>query len=250
MTLPGQGRDVRDPAAPRQVFLDTETTGLSAATGDRVVEIGCLEMVQRRLTGRSMHCYLNPQRPMNPEALQVHGLTDEFLADKPLFAQKADELLAFIAGAEVIIHNADFDVGFLNEELRRIGRGPVSEAVASVTDSLMMARELYPGKANSLDALCRRLEVDNANRALHGALLDAGLLAEVYIRMTRGQESLVIGLDDHAPGAALAADGPNLASLSLPVIDPTLQELAAHEVVLAELDKASNGRTVWRTVMP
>ncbi len=180
----------------RQIFLDTETTGLSPENGDRIIEIGCIEMVNRRLTGRNLHHYLNPERPNSEDAVRIHGLTDEFLADKPLFAAIVEELLEYVSGAELVIHNAAFDLGFLDEELRRAGRAPLRAHVAGVVDSLLMAREMFPGKSNSLDALCRRLEVDNTNRALHGALLDAGLLAEVYIRMTRGQESLVIdGLD-------------------------------------------------------
>ena len=182
----------------RQIFLDTETTGLSPDAGDRIIEVGCVEMLNRRLTGRDLHFYVNPQRPSHADAVKVHGLTDEFLADKPLFADKADALLEFVAGAEIIIHNAAFDVGFLNAELKRLGRGPFAGSVGRVTDSLLMAREMFPGKANSLDALCKRLEVDNSNRSLHGALLDAGLLAEVYIRMTRGQNSLVIDASDAA----------------------------------------------------
>ncbi len=232
----------------RQIFLDTETTGLDPAQGDRIIEIGCIELANRRLSGRRLHHYVNPQRSSHPDALRVHGITDEFLADKPLFAHIADELLAFVAGAEVIIHNADFDLRFLDAELERLGRGRFADHAASVTDSLALARELYPGKSNSLDALCRRLEVDNSQRELHGALLDAELLAEVFLRMTRGQESLVIDADG---GAESASGGPalaavDLASLVLPVIEPTAEERAAHEAVLAELDRDSKGRTVWR----
>lgn len=163
----------------RQIFLDTETTGLSAESGDRIIEIGCVEMVNRRLTGVNKHFYLNPQRPSHEDAIKIHGLTDEFLADKPLFADVADDLLDYLSGADILAHNASFDIGFLNEELRRLGQPKFPALVASVTDTLLMAREMFPGKANSLDALCRRLEVDNSNRSLHGALLDAGLLAEV-----------------------------------------------------------------------
>ncbi len=230
----------------RQIFLDTETTGLDAAGGDRIVEIGCIEMVNRRLSGEQRHYYLNPERSSHPDAARIHGLTDEFLADKPRFAQVADELLAFLAGAELVIHNAPFDLGFLNEEFKRLGRGPVQASVAGVRDSLLLAREQFPGKGNSLDALCRRLEVDNTQRTLHGALLDAGLLAEVYIRMTRGQDSLVI---EHASegAAALHAAAIDLRSLQLTVIEPDAAELAAHEAVLAALDKASKGKTIWRT---
>jgi DNA polymerase-3 subunit epsilon len=232
----------------RQIFLDTETTGLSAENGDRIIEIGCIEMLNRRLSGRNLHHYLNPERANHPDAVRVHGLSDEFLADKPLFAAVADELLAYLAGAEVIIHNAAFDVAFLNEELARLGRGPITDHVAQVTDSLAMAREMFPGKANSLDALCKRLEVDNGNRALHGALLDAGLLAEVYIRMTRGQDSLVIDIgDERRADTALAA--PDLSRFELPVLPASADEAAAHEALIAELDKACGGRAIWRPAM-
>jgi DNA polymerase-3 subunit epsilon len=231
----------------RQIFLDTETTGLSPESGDRIIEIGCVEMLNRRLSGRNLHFYLNPERPSHEDAVKVHGLTDEFLADKPRFAAIADEFLDYVDGAEIVIHNAAFDVGFLNEELRRLGRPKFPGFVRQITDSLLMARELFPGKANSLDALCRRLEVDNSNRALHGALIDAALLAEVYIRMTRGQNSLVIDAGESA--AALSAlQAIDFGAFVLPVICASEAELAAHDAVLAELDKASNGKTVWRRV--
>ncbi len=230
----------------RQVFLDTETTGLSAETGDRIVEIGCIEMVNRRLTGNRLHHYLNPQRASHPDAVRVHGLTDEFLADKPPFSAVADEVLAFLAGAEIIIHNAAFDIGFLNAELARLGRGKVAQHVGKVTDSLLMARETYPGKANSLDALCKRLEVDNSDRALHGALLDAGLLAEVYIRLTRGQNSLVIEAGGSDAGTAIQVAAVDLSSFLLPVLRASAAEAEAHVALMAELDKASGGRAVWR----
>jgi DNA polymerase-3 subunit epsilon len=233
----------------RVVFVDTETTGLSHESGDRIIEIGCVEMVNRRLTGRSKHFYVNPQRPNSNDALKVHGLTDEFLADKPPFATVVDELAEFLKGAEVVIHNAPFDVGFFDAELQRLGRAPFGNWVAQVTDSLTLARELYPGKANSLDALCRRLEVDNSERTLHGALLDAGLLAEVYIRMTRGQDSLVIDIAQTSAHGAHAGSAVDLATFNLPVIEPSEAELAAHAALLADLDKASGGRTVWREHM-
>ena len=233
----------------RQIFLDTETTGLSPESGDRIIEIGCVEMLNRRLSGRNLHFYVNPQRRNHEDAVKIHGLTDEFLADKPLFASVADELLEFVAGAEIIIHNAGFDVGFLNEELRRLGRPKFPGCVAQVTDSLSMAREMFPGKANSLDALCKRLEVDHSNRSLHGALLDAGLLAEVYIRMTRGQNSLVI--DAGETDAALAGlEVVDFSRLDLRVVFADESEAAAHAVVLAELDAASGGKTVWRSAEP
>jgi DNA polymerase-3 subunit epsilon len=228
----------------RQIFLDTETTGLSPESGDRIVEIGCVEMVHRRLTGRTLHHYLNPERPSHEDAVRIHGLTDEFLADKPLFASIVEELLAFVEGAEIVIHNAGFDLGFLNEELRRIGRPKFQSHVSSVTDSLLMARDMFPGKSNSLDALCKRLEVDNASRSLHGALLDAGLLAEVYIRMTRGQNSLVIDASDLS-AAQFAMEAVDFSQFELPVIRATDLERSAHATVLAEIDKASGGRTAW-----
>ena len=232
----------------RQIFLDTETTGLSPESGDRIVEIGCIEMVNRRLTGETRHVYLNPERKGSEEATKIHGLTDAFLADKPRFAEVADDLLGFLAGAEVIIHNAAFDVGFLNGELKRLRRAPFHTVAAKVTDTLLMAREMFPGKANSLDALCRRLEVDNTHRTLHGALLDAGLLAEVYIRLTRGQDSLVIHDDEAASGTPQALLARDLTQYTLTVIEATAEEQAAHALVLTELDKASGGKTVWRAM--
>jgi len=229
----------------RQIFLDTETTGLNAEGGDRIVEIGCVEMVGRRLTGDNRHYYLNPQRPSHPDALRVHGLTDDFLADKPRFEAVADELMSYLAGADVVIHNASFDIGFLDKELERCGRPGVAAQVAQITDSLLMAREMYPGKSNSLDALCKRLEVDNSNRTLHGALLDAGLLAEVYICMTRGQGSLVIDETESrdANGAVEAVD---LSAFVLPLQLPSEEEVKAHRALLADIDKASRGKLLWQ----
>ena len=232
----------------RQIFLDTETTGLEPDKGDRIVEIGCIEMVNRRLTGQTRHFYFNPERPGNPEATKVHGLTDEFLADKPLFASVAEELLAWLAGAELLMHNAPFDVGFVNAEFKRLGRAPLHTVAERITDTLALAREAFPGKANSLDALCRRLEVDNTHRTVHGALLDAGLLAEVYIRMTRGQDALGIHLDA-AAADHFDAGAADFGAYDLPVIEPDAHELAAHMAVLAEIDKASCGRTVWQSAV-
>jgi len=232
----------------RQIFLDTETTGLSPESGDRMVEVGCIEMDNRRLTGRHLHFYLNPERRNGEGAVAVHGLTDDFLADKPLFAHIVDELLEFVSGAEIVIHNAGFDVGFLNEELRRCGREKFSTHVAGITDTLLMAREMFPGKANSLDALCKRLEVDNSNRTLHGALIDANLLAEVYIRLTRGQDSLVMELTEEGVSVSGEAGPIDLASFVLPVLSATAEELAAHDRVLGEIDKASGSKTTWRTL--
>lgn len=232
----------------RQIFLDTETTGLNPESGDRIVEIGCIEMVNRRLTGETRHVYLNPERKGSEEATRIHGLTDDFLADKPKFAEVAEDFLGFLAGAEVIIHNAAFDVGFLNAELKRLKRQPFHTVAAQVTDTLLMAREMFPGKANSLDALCRRLEVDNTHRTLHGALLDAGLLAEVYIRLTRGQDSLVIHDDEQTDGHRQALVAADLSLFMLTVVEPSDDERAAHEAVLAELDKSSGGKTLWRAM--
>ena len=229
----------------RQIFLDTETTGLSPDSGDRVIEIGCLEMVNRRLTGNNKHFYLNPERANSEGAFAVHGLSDEFLADKPRFAEVADELLAYLAGAEVVIHNAAFDVGFLDAELKRIARPRFAGQVAKITDSLLMARNQFPGKSNSLDALCKRLEVDNTNRTLHGALLDAGLLAEVYVRMTRGQDALVIDTQDSGRGSA-GLPAVDLRNVPVAAVLVPTEESAAHAAVLAALDDASGGQTLWR----
>jgi DNA polymerase III subunit epsilon len=229
----------------RQIFLDTETTGLSPATGDRILNLACVEMISRKLTSNDFHCYINPERDSHEDALRVHGLTTDFLADKPKFAEIAQEFLAFVQGAEIIIHNAPFDVGFLDAELERAGLPKFSTHVAKITDSLAMAKELYPGKRNGLDALCERMGVDNSNRTLHGALLDAQLLSEVYINLTRGQDALLI--DSHAAtsasGAAVKAD---FSALDLIVLQPSEAELAAHEDVLKQIDKASGGKTVWR----
>lgn len=233
----------------RLIVLDTETTGLSAEAGDRVIELGCVELVNRKLTGNNLHMYFNAGRDSHPDALRVHGLTTEFLKDKPTFAQKVDEILAYLQGAELIIHNAPFDIGFLNKELSLLGLKPVSTYVEKVTDSLVMAKELFPGKRNSLDALCSRLEVDNSGRQLHGALLDAELLADVYINMTRGQNALVMpDEDDEGPSSANGelSTSLNLRQIVLPVLQANAQELTLHEAVLAELDKASGGKTIWR----
>ena len=206
----------------RQIVLDTETTGLSAESGDRIIEIGCVELVGRKLTGNHLHFYLNPERDSHEDALKVHGISNEFLRDKPRFAEVADEILRYVEGTELIIHNAAFDLGFLDKELERLGRPPLRSFVAGVTDTLAMAKQLYPGKRNSLDALCERLGVDNSGRTLHGALLDAELLADVYISLTRGQEALLIDLGE--VGAA-GGDAPriDLTGLELPVLTANAQ---------------------------
>ena len=231
----------------RQIVLDTETTGLSAESGDRIIEIGCVEMVDRKLTGKNLHFYLNPGRDSHEDALKVHGISNEFLKDKPQFRAIADELMAYLEGAELIIHNAPFDLSFLNKELSLIGRAPVKDFVAGVIDSLMMAKELFPGKRNSLDALCDRLDVDNSGRTLHGALLDAELLADVYINLTRGQYSLVMD-EGPEPEPGEPAHAIDLRSIELPLLTANEQERAAHESLLAGIDKASKGKTVWRSL--
>ena len=228
----------------RQVFLDTETTGLFAEQGDRVIEIGCVELVNRKLTGNKLHLYVNPERESHEEAFKVHGISNEFLRDKPKFAQVADEVLAFIQGAELIIHNAPFDIGFLNRELSLLAKPPLHTCVSGVIDTLLMAKEMFPGKRNSLDALCARLEVDNSGRQLHGALLDAELLAEVYINMTRGQDALLMDSRSDA-SAQTAGSQVDFSNLTLQVLVANEQELQAHATVLAEIDKASGGKTVW-----
>ncbi len=230
----------------RQIVLDTETTGLSAENGDRIIELGCVELFARKLTGKNLHFYFNPGRDSHEDALKVHGISNEFLRDKPKFAECVDEILAYLEGAELIIHNAPFDLSFLNKELELLGKPPLKTFVGGVIDSLVMAKEMFPGKRNSLDALCDRLEVDNSGRTLHGALLDAELLADVYINMTRGQEALLVDVADDSAGQVGQAERLNLGQFSLPVLTANEQELAAHEDVLAQMDKASGGRTVWR----
>jgi DNA polymerase-3 subunit epsilon len=229
----------------RQIFLDTETTGLSAEGGDRVIELGCVELVNRKLTGNNLHFYFNPGRDSHEDALKVHGISNEFLRDKPKFETVAQEILDYVQGAEIIIHNAAFDVGFLNKELELAGQKSFTQSVESVVDTLVMAKQMYPGKRNSLDALCDRLGVDNSGRTLHGALLDAELLADVYINLTRGQEALLIdaGSDEGQAGSEEAVD---LSAFVLPVLKANAQELAAHDEQMAQLDKASGGKTLWR----
>lgn len=226
----------------RRVILDTETTGLDHRTGDRVIEIGCVEMVGRRLTGTRFHKYINPEREIDAGAVAVHGLTAEFLADKPRFADIAAEFLDFIRGAELVIHNAAFDVGFLNSELTRLEREGIEQGCAGVVDTLRMARELRPGKKNNLNALCGEFGIDNSGRQLHGALLDAELLAEVYLAMTRGQNSLAIEFEA-AASAPLAAAGKRLPLL---VVAAGADELADHERVLVEIARESKGQCLWR----
>jgi DNA polymerase III subunit epsilon len=233
----------------RQVMLDTETTGLSPATGDRIVELGCVELLNRKLTGNNKHYYLNPERESDEGALRVHGLTTEFLSDKPKFAEIADDFLAYIAGAdEIIIHNAPFDVGFLEAELKRAGKNRFTSVVAKVVDSLAMAKHQYPGKRNSLDALCDRLGVDNSGRKLHGALLDAELLADVYIGLTRGQDALL--MDSASEQKSVTTVSIDFSQFDLRVLQADQSELAEHEAMLLQLDKASGSKTIWRISEP
>jgi DNA polymerase-3 subunit epsilon len=232
----------------RQIVLDTETTGLSAAQGDRIIEIGCVELLNRKLTGNNLHFYITPERDSHEDALKVHGITTEFLRDKPKFAAIAEELVAYLQGAELIIHNAPFDLSFLNKEMALLGRPAITTVAESVIDTLVMAKELFPGKRNGLDALCSRLDVDNSNRTLHGALLDAELLADVYINMTRGQNALVME-EEHTEVVILTDhDDIDISSFDLPIIRANEHELQGHEVVLADLDKAVNGQAFFRKI--
>jgi DNA polymerase III subunit epsilon len=233
----------------RQIVLDTETTGLNPRSGDRIIEIGCVELINRQLTGNNFHSYINPERDSEEGALAVHGLTTEFLSDKPKFAEIAAELRDYIVGAEIIIHNAPFDVGFLDAEFKRLDIPRFHEHVAKVTDTLVQAKEMHPGKRNSLDALCDRYGISNAHRTLHGALLDAELLAEVYLAMTRGQNSFSIDLavtETESTAGSTAVETPMTTNII--VLPATEEELAEHEATLARLDKEVKGTCIWRTV--
>jgi DNA polymerase-3 subunit epsilon len=234
--------------AARQIVLDTETTGLHARLGDRVIEIGCVELLGRSVSDRHFHRYLNPERDIDEGAARVHGLTAEFLADKPRFAEVAADFLEYVAGAELIIHNAAFDVEFLDQELALAGRKKLQDYCPSVVDTLAMARELHPGKRNGLDALCERYAIGNSHRTLHGALLDARLLAEVYLALTRGQDSLAMELEP--PGEAVAAAA-RVDARKLTVLRATAEEAAAHEKVLDAIDKAAAGKggSLWRRLL-
>ena len=231
----------------RQILLDTETTGLDHQQGHRIIEIGCVELDNRRLTGRHFHQYLKPDREIEEAAIDVHGITNEFLADKPVFAAVADEFLAFIEGAELIIHNAPFDVGFINSELRRLGDSYRNlESWCTIVDTLALARKKHPGQRNSLDALCKRYGVDNSQRELHGALLDAEILADVYLAMTGGQTRLLLGGEESVSTATTVA--PRQLDANRPplrVIKATPAEIEAHEARLRGIDKASKNTCIW-----
>lgn len=232
----------------RQIILDTETTGLEPAEGHRIIEIGCVEMVNRRLTGNNFHRYLQPDREIDSAAIEIHGITNEFLADKPRFADVVQEFVDFIRGAELIIHNAAFDVGFINAEFQRVGShlGMVAD-YCSVLDTLLMARRMHPGQRNSLDALCKRYEIDNSHRELHGALLDAEILGDLYLAMTGGQTNLILAGDDgdsnSVTGATIKRFGPDKPRLN--VIRASADELEAHEARLKYLQKSSGGNCLW-----
>lgn len=232
----------------RQIILDTETTGLEVSDGNRIIEIGCVELLNRQLTGNNLHLYINPERDSEEGALRVHGLTTEFLSDKPKFAQIAEDFLAYVQDAEVIIHNAAFDTRFLDHELQLLGRDPFRAHVTGVIDSLALAKEQFPGKRNSLDALCDRFGIDNSSRTLHGALLDAELLADVYISLTRGQESLMMetGQGDEGTGSGLVQI--DLSGIQLPVLRASAHELEAHAAMLQVIDKASGEKTIWKKI--
>lgn len=232
----------------RQVILDTETTGLNPATGDRVIEIGCVELINRRLTNRTFHHYINPERDIDAGAYAVHGLSREFLSDKPVFSQIADELIDFVADAELIIHNAPFDLGFLDSEFALLKRTPFRAHATNIIDTLVNARQMFPGKRNSLDALCERFSISNDHRTLHGALLDAQLLAEVYVAMTRGQEDLTIDLIDYTVNTDSAGQ-PKQLPTNLIMLTATAEDLVLHEKILNEIAKASKKDPVWDRVL-
>ncbi len=234
----------------RQIVLDTETTGLEVSQGHRIIEIGCVELVNRKLTGNHYHQYINPEREVDQGAIEVHGITNEFLADKPLFAVIAREFFDFVRGADLVIHNASFDIGFLDAELKRLDGGfaPLAE-VCGVTDTLAMARSRHPGQRNTLDALCTRYDVDNSQRDLHGALLDAEILADVYLAMTGGQTALQLSESSgESEGRAPAESIVRLPGTrkALPVIKASPEELAAHEAQLQAIAASSGGKVLWR----
>jgi DNA polymerase-3 subunit epsilon len=236
----------------RQIVLDTETTGLEPSDGHRIIEIGCVELVGRRLTGNSFHQYIQPDREIDVGAMEVHGITNEFLADKPRFSDIVDDFVRYIEGAELVIHNAPFDVGFINHELKLCEQGQQLDQLCSVLDTLVMARKMHPGQKNNLDALCRRYEIDNTHRDLHGALLDAEILADVYLAMTGGQVSLLLGAGQEE--SEQAATGEAIRRLSadrkpLPVIRATAHELEGHQGRLDAIAGACGGASIWQQLL-
>lgn len=228
----------------RQVVLDTETTGIDPSEGHRIIEIGCVELIERKLTGRHYHVYINPGREIEAEAITIHGITNEFLADKPEFAEVADEFFEFIKGAELVIHNAAFDIGFMDSEFARLTPLRKTADHCGILDSLAIARAKHPGQRNSLDALCKRYGVDNSNRELHGALLDAELLADAYLLLTGGQTALSLDAGSEDGGGAGGIRRLDLNRPSLPVVQATTTEEAAHQNFLAMLEKQA-GTTMW-----
>jgi DNA polymerase-3 subunit epsilon len=237
----------------RQVVLDTETTGLEPALGHRIIEIGCVEVINRRITGRHYHQYINPQREVDEGALEVHGISDEFLADKPLFAEIVDEFMAFVNGAELVIHNAPFDIGFLDHELKLHGNRYTSmRDYCGVVDSLVLARNKHPGQKNNLDALCKRYDIDNSQRDLHGALLDSEILADVYLAMTGGQTALSLGAngedDGDETGGGVTIRRINEQRPKLKVITASPEEIKAHEDMLALISKKSGDNCLWNAL--
>lgn len=230
----------------RQIVLDTETTGLSVRDGNRIIEIGCVELINRKLSGNNYHQYINPERDSEEGALAVHGLTTEFLSDKPKFSEVINEFCEYVKGAEIVIHNAPFDISFLNAEFTRAGLGLFTDHVEVVTDTLVQAKELHPGKRNSLDALCDRYEISNAHRKLHGALLDAELLADVFLAMSRGQDSFAIDLPDEEQPVV-----EEVVFIDTPIDEVILkvasaEELSEHEALLSGLDKQLKQSCLWR----
>ncbi len=237
----------------RQIVLDTETTGLEPKNGHRIIEIGCVELVDRKLTGNTFHQYLQPGREIDPGAIEIHGISNEFLADKPLFEDILDDFVNFIRGAELVIHNAPFDVGFINHELRLCGEQAQVEELCTVLDTLKMARRMHPGQKNNLDILCKRYMIDNSSRELHGALLDAEILADVYLAMTGGQVTLSLDSGDASPDGGDAVQAVRRLDSdrkALRVIHPDKDELFAHEACLEHLAETAGGRTVWQKIVP
>lgn len=230
----------------RQIVLDTETTGLNARTGDRIIEIGCVELVNRKLTGNNFHSYINPERDSEEGALAVHGLTTEFLRDKPKFSEVMNAFIEYVRDAEIIIHNAPFDVGFLNAEFARLNVSPFNDHVTQIIDTLVQAKELHPGKRNSLDALCTRYDISNSHRKLHGALLDAELLADVFLAMSRGQNSFSIEIKNEEKIQIIQESISDLPLPDIHIFRIPQSEIDAHELLLSGIDKEIRAKSIWR----